>query len=37
MREGITVAMRIPLRKRFGVNLEAPRGITSELHKPALG
>jgi LytS/YehU family sensor histidine kinase len=36
MGEGTTVTMRIPLRKRFGVNLEAPRGITSELRKLAL-
>jgi hypothetical protein len=28
--------MRIPLRKQFGVNLEAPRAITSELPKLAL-
>jgi two-component system LytT family sensor kinase len=34
--EGTTVTMRIPLRKRFGVNLEAPRAITSELRKPVL-
>jgi two-component system LytT family sensor kinase len=36
MGEGTTVTMRIPLRKRFGVNLEAPRGITTELRKLAL-
>ena len=29
--EGTTVTMRIPLRKRFGVGLESPRAITSEL------
>ena len=34
--DGTTVTMRIPLRKRFGVNLEAPRAITSELRKPVL-
>jgi two-component system, LytTR family, sensor kinase len=28
---GTTVTMRIPLRKRFGVNLESPRAITSEV------
>jgi two-component system, LytTR family, sensor histidine kinase LytS len=33
--EGTTVTMRIPLRKQFGVNLEAPRAITSELRKLA--
>ena len=33
--EGTTVAMRIPLRKHFGVNLEAPRAIP-ELRKLAL-
>jgi len=31
--EGTTVTMRIPLRKQFGVNLEAPRANTSELRK----
>jgi len=36
IREGTTVTMRIPLRKRSGVNLEAPRAITPELRKPAL-
>src|ERR1700722_17833837 len=34
--EGTTVKMRIPLRKQFGVNLEAPRAITPELRKLAL-
>jgi LytS/YehU family sensor histidine kinase len=34
--EGTTVTMRIPLRKQFGVNLEAPRAITSDLRKLAL-
>jgi two-component system LytT family sensor kinase len=29
--EGTTVTMRIPLRKRFGVSLESPRAIPSEL------
>ena len=29
--EGTTVTMRIPLRKRFGVGLESPRAILSEL------
>jgi len=29
--EGTTVTMRIPLRKRPGVNLESPRAITSEV------
>jgi LytS/YehU family sensor histidine kinase len=29
--EGTTVTMRIPLRKRLGVNLESPRAITSEV------
>ena len=33
--EGTTVTMRIPLRKQFGVNLEAPRAITSDLRKLA--
>jgi len=33
--EGTTVTMRIPLRKQFGLNLEAPRAITSDLHKLA--
>ena len=32
---GTTVTMRIPLRKQFGAQLEAPRGITSELRKLA--
>jgi sensor histidine kinase YesM len=36
MGEGTTVTMRIPLRKHFGVNLEAPRAITPELRKLAL-
>ena len=34
--EGTTVTMRIPLRKRFGVGLESPRAITSELRELAL-
>jgi two-component system LytT family sensor kinase len=34
--EGTTVTMRIPLRKQFGVDLEAPRAITPELGKLAL-
>ena len=34
--EGTTVTMRIPLRKQFGVNLETPRAITTELRKLAL-
>ena len=34
--EGTTVTMRIPLRKQFGVNLETPRAITSDLRKLAL-
>src|ERR1700738_3832284 len=29
--EGTTVTMRIPLRKRFGVGLESPRAIPTEL------
>ena len=33
--EGTTVTMRIPLRKRFGVNLESPRAITSEVSELA--
>ena len=33
--EGTAVTMRIPLRKQFGVNLEAPRAITSDLRKLA--
>jgi two-component system LytT family sensor kinase len=33
--EGTTVTMRIPLRKRFGVGLESPRAITSELRELA--
>jgi two-component system LytT family sensor kinase len=36
MGEGTTVTMRIPLRKHFGMNLEAPRVITPELRKLAL-
>src|ERR1700693_5592667 len=36
MGEGTTVTMRIPLRKHFGVNLEAPRTIPPELPKLAL-
>jgi two-component system, LytTR family, sensor kinase len=34
--EGTTVTMRIPLRKHFGVNSEAPRAISPELRKLAL-
>jgi two-component system sensor histidine kinase LytS len=33
--EGTTVTMRIPLRKPFVVNLEAPRAITSEFRELA--
>jgi two-component system sensor histidine kinase LytS len=33
--EGTTVTVRIPLRKRFGVGLESPRAITSELRELA--
>ena len=33
--EGTTVTMRIPLRKRFGVNLGAP-SLTSELREPSV-
>jgi sensor histidine kinase YesM len=33
--EGTTVTMRIPLRKPFGVNLEASRAITSEFRELA--
>jgi LytS/YehU family sensor histidine kinase len=33
--DGTTVTMRIPLRKRFGVNLEAPRAVTSDLRELA--
>jgi len=33
--EGTTVTMRIPLRKRLGVNLESPRAITSEVSELA--
>jgi len=33
--EGTTVTVRIPLRKRFGVGLESPRAITSEVSKLA--
>jgi two-component system sensor histidine kinase LytS len=33
--EGTTVTMRIPLRKRFGVGLESPRAITSDLRELA--
>jgi LytS/YehU family sensor histidine kinase len=33
--EGTTVTMRIPLRKRFGVGLESPRPITSQLRELA--
>ncbi len=31
--EGTTVTMRIPLRKPFGVTLEAPKAVTSELRE----
>ena len=34
--EGTKVTMRIPLRKHFGVNLEAPRASTSELRNLVL-
>jgi two-component system, LytTR family, sensor kinase len=33
--EGTTVTMRIPLRKPFGINLEAPRAITPEFRELA--
>jgi len=33
--DGTTVTMRIPLRKRFGVDLEAPRAVTSDLRELA--
>ena len=33
--EGTKVTMRIPLRKRLGVNLESPRAITSEVSELA--
>jgi two-component system, LytTR family, sensor kinase len=33
--EGTTVTMRIPLRKRFGVGLESPRAISSDLRELA--
>ena len=33
--EGTTVTMRIPLRKRFGVGLESPGTITSDLRELA--
>ena len=33
--EGTTVTMRIPLRKRFEVNLEVPRAVTPELRELA--
>ena len=33
--EGTTVTMRIPLRKRLGVNLESPRTIASEFSEPS--
>jgi two-component system LytT family sensor kinase len=36
MGKGTTVAMRIPLRKHFGINLEAPRANTQEFGKLAL-
>ena len=32
--EGTTVTMRIPLRKRFGVNFESAKAITSEVAEP---
>jgi two-component system, LytTR family, sensor kinase len=31
--EGTTVTMRIPLRKRFGAGLEAPKAVTTELRE----
>ena len=34
--EGTTVTMRIPTPKRFGVGLESPRTISSELRELAL-
>ena len=34
--EGTTITMRIPLRKRLGANLEAPRAITSEVSELSL-
>jgi hypothetical protein len=34
--EGTTVTMRIPMPKRFGVGLESPRPIRSELRELAL-
>jgi two-component system LytT family sensor kinase len=34
--EGTTVTMRIPLRKRLGINLESPSATTSEVSEPAL-
>ena len=34
--EGTTVTMRIPMPKRFGVGLESPRPISSELRELAL-
>ena len=34
--EGTTVTMRIPMPKRFGVGLESPRAISSELRELAL-
>ena len=34
--EGTTVTMRIPMPKRFGVSLESPRPISSELRELAL-
>jgi len=33
--EGTTVTMRIPLRKAFGVGLESPRAIRSDLRELA--
>ena len=33
--EGTTVTMRIPLPKRFEVNLEVPRAVTQELRELA--
>jgi sensor histidine kinase YesM len=33
--EGTTVTMRIPLRKAFGVGLESPRALSSELRELA--
>jgi len=35
IREGTTVTVRIPLRKRFGASLESPRVISSEFRELA--